>query len=448
MINGKFFTGLTDKMMSRNGAGPNRQESHLYWPDESNTPSVRDSSHRDTILATRRRQSCTPSTTTHLNNAADDVAPKDLFRKHMKSRIEFYDHVDTTKDPPLVSPLIDKGFQDQKRQTLSSKIEFYDYVNEPTKLNISPKKVQEKKPENTPKSPRSERKISFKQNASEKPKISTKEHIIPIKNDDISKKSNISKKNISKSVENLTLKDDEDIDLDLGKLNKQVQNLKITPKSTPKVEPIKSKVKPILKTRRVEIDQEPEEFVYRNGYDYDELPPVRVIKSRAVRPEEDYFYENRIVPAAVPTYRHPHMRPELFDEEPVIVRRPIDRFYYQPREIFYREPEPRRRTVKYAIPDDEDYTERPPREPPQRPRSPSPAPAAPKSRPIQRSNTVRETTKPIEAPNEARLRAHQHLKSSISFYNDTTTAANASERKPLSIRDTAVARVGVGLPDI
>ncbi|XP_059609932.1 uncharacterized protein LOC132257162 [Phlebotomus argentipes] len=434
MINGKFFTGLTDKMMRRNGSGPNRQESHMYWPDEATTPSVRESSHRETVLAARRRPSDTPSTSQWNNNAiSDDVAPKELVRKQMKSRIEFYDHVDTTKDP-IRRPSIDKGFQDQKRQTLSSKIEFYDYVTEPSVTkksenitrSASPAKVVEKK-------------ISFTENQSEKPSSSKKEHIIAIKNDDISKKSNISRKNISKSksVENLTLKKDDE-DMDLHKLNKQVQNLKIGPngRTEEKIETLKqSKVKPILKTRRVEV--EPEEFVYRNGYDYDEMP-VRVIKSRVVRPEEEYYYENRVVPA----YRNPRIRPEFLHDEPQMILHqpmPIDRYYYQPRETLYREPEPRKRTVKYMIPEDEDRYEKP--------RSPPPV-EPPKSRPVQRSNTVRESPKPSEVPNEARLRAHQHLKSSISFFNDTTTGANTSERKPLSIRDTAVARVGVGLPDI
>ncbi|XP_055699176.1 uncharacterized protein LOC129799375 [Phlebotomus papatasi] len=440
MINGKFFTGLTDKMMKKNGDGPNRLESHLYWPDESTTPSVRESSHRDSVLAARRRQSDTPSTS-QLNNATDDVAPRDLVRKQMKSRIEFYDHVDTSKDTLRNIP-VDRGFQDQKRKTLSSKIEFYDYADEP--------KIQKKSPEKSVKSATSAKvtvkKISFTEEKSPESKI---ERMIPIKNDDISKKSNISKKNISKSVENLSLKDDDDVDLDLKKLNKQVQNLKITPnrRSEEKVETIKkTKVKPILKTRRVEVDEEPEEFVYRNGYDYDEMP-VRMIKSRMVRPQEDYYYENRLVPS----YRNRPIRPEIFEDEAPMIVRPIstiDRFYYQPREVLYREPESRRRTVKYMIPDDEDTSEKIPVKSQQRPRSPSPAREIPKTKSVQRSNTVRESSNNSDAPNEARLRAHQHLKSSISFYNDTTTVVNASERKPLSIRDTAVARVGVGLPDI
>lgn len=51
-----------------------------------------------------------------------------------------------------------------------------------------------------------------------------------------------------------------------------------------------------------------------------------------------------------------------------------------------------------------------------------------------------------EPPNEARKMAHRHLHSNISF--GSTTSAQTNTRKPASIRESAVCRVGVGLPDL
>lgn len=71
--------------------------------------------------------------------------------------------------------------------------------------------------------------------------------------------------------------------------------------------------------------------------------------------------------------------------------------------------------------------------------------------PVQRPVPSRQTSVEEDVPNEARRMAHRHLQSSFSFGDappKQPPPGVGGARRPASIRDTAVCRVGVGLPDL
>ncbi|XP_034485711.1 putative uncharacterized protein DDB_G0290989 [Drosophila innubila] len=156
MLNGKFYTGLPPKMVERQcGVGQNRQESHFFWPDDSQV---------DSALETRvkRRGSFQLDSGSkpvqRLNSlqeaATPEVDTRKMFHKEFaKSSIQFYDNLQpsnnnqsrlnrarrevtpklTDVEPRQLLPMKTVEEEDpsaaRRKQAYSSKIQFYDYVN-------------------------------------------------------------------------------------------------------------------------------------------------------------------------------------------------------------------------------------------------------------------------------------------------------------------------------
>lgn len=111
MLNGKFYTGLPPKMIERPTTGPNRQQSHFFWPDDSQS---------EPAAPPRARR--TQSMNGVPNNKRDPkIEPNKLFSNEFnKSKIEFYDVPDKGALPKGKS-----GVGNNKSQ-----IQFYDYAGE------------------------------------------------------------------------------------------------------------------------------------------------------------------------------------------------------------------------------------------------------------------------------------------------------------------------------
>lgn len=172
MINGKFYTGLPPKMVERQcGNGQNRQESHFFWPDDTQVDSSVET--RVKRRGSLQLHSRPVTETTHQRQpvsaeAAVDVDTRQMFHKEFtKSSIQFHDNLQPsgnnknivggsqsrlnrarrevtpklTDVAPQQRPLL--AIKEQanpsaarRNQAYSSKIEFYDYahLNEPDTL--------------------------------------------------------------------------------------------------------------------------------------------------------------------------------------------------------------------------------------------------------------------------------------------------------------------------
>lgn len=124
MTDHKFFAGLTEGMMTRN-ARPNRQQSHFYWPNETDAEAPPSSKTR-----LRNRTISTASLYTPSQVSTDTEESRRRKSQQNKSTIEFYDMVDTTTDNESVICRPIDPHKHRKLRTLTSNIEFYDYVDE------------------------------------------------------------------------------------------------------------------------------------------------------------------------------------------------------------------------------------------------------------------------------------------------------------------------------
>lgn len=135
MANSKFFSGLSEKMMSRNYNGPNRQATHFYWPDETDA---------EEIPLPRSRSRRTSVSSVASVSSAPQVPPADLEqlrKKHlqqMESKIDQYLTVDATSDTES-----EKRDRRPKKLNLTPKKESYENQDEPQnyrRMNSSPKR--------------------------------------------------------------------------------------------------------------------------------------------------------------------------------------------------------------------------------------------------------------------------------------------------------------------
>ncbi|KAL5284610.1 hypothetical protein ACFFRR_006737 [Megaselia abdita] len=123
MLNGKFYTGLPPKMIDRQSNGPNRQQSHFFWPDDSQLePAVPPRSRRPSsninsdVIPNNKREPQHP------------IEPTKLFMNEFnKSKIHFYDVPDKGALPQANS--ISGGNKSQ--------IQFFDYAGEEKGRNIN-----------------------------------------------------------------------------------------------------------------------------------------------------------------------------------------------------------------------------------------------------------------------------------------------------------------------
>lgn len=486
MIKGRFYTGLTDQMMKRSRT-VNRQETNFFWPDDTNAPPV---------PSQTRRTSLTPASQVNNNNGTNEIKPKELFQKQLSSGIEFFDNVDA-KTPEARRRRFkkidnvnlnnaDNQYLPQKKklETFSSKIEFYDLVDEPPKptrksenirnakkevapikveVEVQKKVVKDVKKPNESTAELSKKRISFRtedkstksilKNVDEKPLIDKN----PLKMEP--KRGLTPKSFLSKSVDNMSklIKSNEDV----SKVHTEAE----------KLTKIISEVRDLnLKTETKGINQNGDDFFERDGYDShyhnsnrnDREPPRRNNNNNHSR----YNYENDDYRDQYePRNRKYYDRYDRDERDDYrydrMERNPIS--YSQPRDMYiddrsYRSNRTRNSPDHDRYDHDNNYdsysrqkrivSRRETTTPTSNERKPlnyrreiSPPPTS--------SLNYDERRLPSRVPNglvydSSRREGPRHLRSNISIGGSVEYQPN----RPLTVRDSAVTRVGVGLPDI
>ncbi|CRK92435.1 CLUMA_CG006002, isoform A [Clunio marinus] len=120
----KFFSGLTDQMMTKHSNGPNRQRTNFYWPNETNSEEFVSARNR-----MRNRSMSTASLMSHSQASTDTEESKRRKSQQNQSKIEFYDMADIGTDNESVYSRSNDPTREKKLQTLKSRIEFYDFVD-------------------------------------------------------------------------------------------------------------------------------------------------------------------------------------------------------------------------------------------------------------------------------------------------------------------------------
>lgn len=408
MSSRKFFSGLPPAMMSRQ-SGPNRQQSHFFWPDESIANQVPSRSRM------RNRSLSTASVISQSQASTDTEESRKRRSNDMRSRIEFYDMVDTTDTESVYNRKLDPTTH-KKLEGLKSRIEFYDYADSSQGARY-------------------------------------------MENDDAISVIEVAKKNEVKEVPKSEVIDHE-IAKSMNSLS--LQNHKKPPPAPQRI-PIQKQSYPDS------FDSESEDEMHRHQKSFrnHELPSQRYIRRPPIPQQQR------------PRRYHSHIFDDFEDDgyeryydsnrRPRLPRMSRSRRDYSPDDIsdedFYddrsysrrnipnvREYRNRGGTSRYG-----DYSENfnnraisnghaneietasrhrtPPRQ----------------QQPMENESDTRPPVKPVERTislNEARRRHHVNLKSNI-FHNDNEYEQVVGQRKPLSVRDFAANhRVGVGLPDL
>lgn len=471
MLNGKFYTGLTANQMTRKSDGVDRQKSSFFWPDET-----------DTVPKAYRKTASrngTPQNTTLSSPAATpdrEIRPKELFHKQLTSKIEFCDDIQKSplpskrnsgyrsKNSPAKQLNNNSTFNESitKPNTFVSKIEFYDY-DEPTVVTSTPilKRYEEDnlKPQNMLNSPKNNlsdrKKITFDdrsvkksilKNNEVKPTMNV-EHNIAIERMPQFKKNIVPKRNLSKSVENISK-------LDISSDHSPIRN---TSNNTPAVKELHN-----ASSKEYRQEQEEHYTTSSNSYNnYEEPSKVFQKSRRTVR--NDYNYQDNH--GTNDSYTHEETHNDWTDQNGRNQRssdyqrqspnnRTDNRRYSKQTDAYqgYRNsPNTTKSPTQLHKDEYDDYTS--PRSVGRR-YTPRPTHGDSSRREEARSSNQRSdhNTKQYESPvglvipqypNEASIRAHSHLRSNI-FFNDSSY----EEDRPRSVRESAVARVGVGLPNI
>lgn len=505
MIKGKFYTGLPEKMMNRS-RGMDRQQTNFYWPDESE---AEETTNRKVRPTTARASPMTSATVNnYTSTATGDIKPKELFHKQLSSRIEFYDNVDA-KTPEARRRRFkkidnvnlnnaDRQYVPEKKklETFSSKIEFYDFVDtaKPTEVKrnnavAEPMKQKQKQKIEIGDEPLGkpiERTDSMKKRISfQVEKASPEKTKSILKNVDGKSqpermavkplpKRGLLPKNMSKSVDNMAkfAKSTEDLNEKSGaepksekliSIIREVKNMNLAEQK----QPVRSSAP---KNRYVD-DYDDDDYGYSHaghrrtnyqrdddygGRERDRISDERRYNSRfqdRYGGEPAYEYTER------PYRRDPLPRPNRIEHfEDRNFRRSPQRIvddYYESHSKRFESPDVRRtppsrryddiderlpRQSRNVPIDVEPYAESNRRSPPNRMRY--------EDRPIERKPVDRGQRAYSEQPTNYSPansgRSHRHLRSNIFFNDDIQQPSN----RPLSVRDSAVTRVGVGLPDI
>lgn len=508
MIKGKFYTGLPEKMMNRS-RGMDRQQTNFYWPDESEAEETPIRKVRSTKANVSPMTSATVNNSMVAN---DEIKPKELFHKQLSSRIEFYDNVDAKTpearrrrfkkiDNVNLNNLNNADSQyvpeRKKLETFSSKIEFYDFVDatKPTEVKrnnaaaIEPIKLKQMiEIDDEPIRKPIERTDSMKKRISfQVEKASPEKTKSILKNVDGKSqaeknavkplpKRGLLPKNMSKSVDNMSKlsKSTEDVNEKNGvepnsekliSIIREVKNMNLTEQ------------KPSMRSSAVKNR-------YVDDYDDDDYGDSRAGNRRANyqrgndfsrRISDDRRYNDRFddrydIEPAYEYNERPYNRRESQPRSNIIdsyddrrVRRSpehIDDDYYESQARRYASPAELRRTPPSRGYNDVD--DRSPRQIRNVPIDVKPSVELDRptyghrtsirtgynDRPIERKPIDREqrahSEQPIHYSPADSSRAHRHLKSNI-FFDDVVRQPS---KRPLSVRDSAVTRVGVGLPDI
>lgn len=395
----KFFSGLPAKMENRTKTVQDRQQTHFYWPEDSNKP-----------VSTNRRASRSSSKDSGETNW--DVSNYD-------------------------TDSANKAIRERKNKQLQSRIEFYDVVDE----------VQNKK------------RFDVNQNDVTK-KIGQNEG--EVKNERNGKDLNGTHNNG-------------------GYEDKKIENSKEAQNDRKSIENLGERIHEIQleESSSAKVNRRPNDY---DSYDSDEegqrdrRRPIKKIPSRASKRQDSWEeYENREIRRPPPSRRPPRSnydyddeyyppnraisreryRREPYDEydsRPIARPPPSPRKYaddYPTDERYYEgQPTPRRYMMEsdYEPIDRDFYYEEPSKE--TRP----PTPTRPKViqngtvSPVKRTPVKRAMSVCSDCPSEiSRAMSQRHLKSNIFF---TDKEALQTNPRPRTVRDSAVNRVCVGLPDI
>lgn len=461
--------------MTRKSDGVDRQKSSFFWPDET-----------DTVPKAYRKPSSrngTPQNTTISSPAATperEIRPKELFHKQLTSKIEFCDDIQksplpskrnsaayrfTPKDSPAKNSNNNSTLNESftKPNTFVSKIEFYDY-DEPTIVTPTPivKRYEEDnlKSQNTPNSQKNNltdrKKITFDdrsvkksilKNNEVKPTMNV-EHNIAIERMPQFKKNIVPKRNLSKSVENIS-------------------KLDISSDHSPARNNNSNKVSSKEPHSKMEYRQEQEEHysTSSNSHSNYEEPSKVVQKSRrTVR--NDYNYQDNH--GMNNSYTHEETYNDWSDQNGH-TQRSTDNLRQTPNNRTDNRRNSNQTEVYQGYRNSPNTSKLPPnlhRDEYDDYSSPRSAGRRYTPRSVQYGDSSRReearssnhrsdsyhSTKNYENPvglvipqypNQASIRAHSHLRSNI-FFNDSSY----EEDRPRSVRESAVARVGVGLPNI
>lgn len=449
MIRGKFYSGLPDKMMHRE-VRADRQQTNFFWPDESDAEDIPSRIKR---RGSNAQTTATQKTSLTTANNESDIKPKELFQKQLSSCIEFYDNVDA-KTPEARRRRFknidnvnlnnaDTQFVPEKKklEAFSSKIEFYDFADangkpSDTKYNnmkhendvVPPKKVIDS-PESTKK------RISFKsepakgilKNAGEMEEKKSQEP-----------KSGLLPKHMSKSVDNMAK---------FAKSNE----------TTEKPEKLSSIIREV-KNMEISRNQRNQHYEEEDDYDYYQKgtrrPPLPAMnyyrddeRSYYRRDPRDYRYERRS-----PKYhdyeedynnRRYKRSPERnartqssFDD-----RKPkYEQDSFENHRTSHRYPQESRRRPQNDLDEQPIRKQRNDEREQQKISTPEKSSTNNSNDDFERKENSNQNYNSIETNGNSQ----RHLKSNISF----TAVKSSQPNKPLSVRDSAVTRVGVGLPDI
>lgn len=407
MSNQKFFSGLTNKMMEKDLKVPDRQRSHLFWPDESGQESVSTSSYR----SKQGRQTSTPIRSNNQQTEYEpEVTPRERFNHQLTSKVEFFDMVDSTPNikSPTVQPIpvSDKYCNDNRKHNLNSSIQFYDFVedNKNTRNNKKKEEPNNKRINNVQVE---KKRISFNNSPTpEKEIFEVKKSILKNQKNQpeiiIKNKTNSQpKRSLSKSVENLAMRNGQTnsnpnrFDEEMERVEKKIRNIKI------------SNVK--NNERRESNDRSYNDRNKKNNFEDSYFNPEpdrnRNInnhrRNTIFQQEEDNL---QIIGSA--KYRQEQ------DRNTTRNYNNGGRYHQVNNDDDYQRPSQRERRIEINL--DEDSSDR-----------------GDYGNPLPR--------------HEVRQRAQTQLKSNISFFSDANDSAY--QKRPLSVRDSAVYRVGVGLPD-
>ncbi|KAG5683859.1 hypothetical protein PVAND_013121 [Polypedilum vanderplanki] len=420
MSNRKFFSGLPERMM-RQPNGANRQQTNFYWPDDTRSPEITSPRNR-----MRNRSLSTASIISQSQASTDTEESRRRRTNQMKSRIEFYDMVDTATDNVSVYSRQIDPTKHKKLETLKSRIEFYDFAdanNDDDKNSVIEVVKKEQEVMNNNKIVNEPSPEVIKAPQIENP-------IVDELTNGVNKISINNNKN-SQYIDSFSESEDENYRYQKPRHYREPPVDRNLPQATYRRPPIPQQKQSPRRYNSHYFDDE-----YDDGYDrYYDNRSVRSRYSRTMSrrnyspdiSDDEYYYDRRRISK---NYQQP------FSPE-----REYDRYYDSYREErrinnqrnmngFSNEFEKVQKVPKQQ--QSEIESEQLPQQQQQQTTS-----ARPPIKPVARSMSI----------SEARRRHHVNLKSNI-FHTDNEYDQSVEQRKPLSVRDFAANhRVGVGLPD-
>lgn len=478
MTDRKFFSGLTDGMMTRNKNGPDRQQTNFYWPNETDMEEFVPTRNR---MRNRSMSNASLMSQSQVSTDNEDSRRRNL--QQNKSKIEFYDMVDCGSDTESIYSQADTRRQ-KKQETLKSRIQFYDFVD-----------TKNSQPDD-----------DDVQSVIERPLV---RNLAPSVDHNIPMTSESRQKNDEKSRGQVNNEKQTTDDVDLSQ---NIQNLNLSPEPkngyTPSYAP---QEKPRRKGPQSYADSfsesDDEERFNRNSNSVVEdrryIPPQqnryppsqRSVRSHPRRQNSEYFdfdddeYDRHYDSARRSRYRKPESIPRMvrrrdyspeFSDEDLYNNIDGYRREYRPRER--PPPDDRYRSNSSRLDDTESYYRgrnnrkptngngneadyhRESRRTSVQSSNSNPNQSSPTDKDnsngyanevVQQQQRMPTSERPPVKPltrtmsiNEAKQRQQVNLRSNI-FHTDPDYNQIVEQRKPLSVRDFAASqRVGVGLPDI